>query len=70
MWDSFFYVNVEDGFDFMKNLGIPDNFDNFDNFDVEENIPNITTNNSKNNNRNRNRNKKKISKNQSGNSFE
>ena len=48
MWDSFFYVNVEDGFDFMKNLKIPDNFDNFDNFDVEENIPNITTNNSKN----------------------
>ena len=77
MWDSFFYVNVEDGFDFMKNLKIPDNFDNFDNFDVEENIPNITTNNSKNNNRNKNRNKKnnkKISKNnsknQSGNSFE
>lgn len=79
MWDSFFYVNVEDGFDFMKNLGIPDNFDNFDNFDVEENIPNITTNNPKNNNRNnpknnnRNRNKKKnkkISKDNSKNPFE
>ena len=41
MWDSFFYVNVEDGFDFMKNLEIPDNFDNFDNFDVSVLIFNL-----------------------------